>query len=197
MSNIKDEEDGLNAHDIQMMNSKRIVFIVDEAHRSTFGEMLRITKETFSTAMFFGFTGTPIHEENQKKMNTTSTVFGDELHRYSIADGIRDKNVLGFDPYKVSTYRDRDLRKAIALERAKATDETEALDDPKKKEIFNKFKGVVDLWSLLEKSPSIDFQIKNIERIFNVQIDRNKIQLAKNYLQSIEKSDSKKVLPMK
>ena len=36
-------------------------------------------------------------------MNTTTSVFGDELHRYSIADGIRDKNVLGFDPYMVCT----------------------------------------------------------------------------------------------
>ncbi len=139
MSNIKDEEEGLNAHDIQLMNAKRMVFIVDEAHRSTFGDMLITIKETFPTAMFFGFTGTPIQEENQKKLNTTATVFGDELHRYSIADGIRDKNVLGFDPYKVLTYKDRDLRRAVALEKAKANDESEALDDPKKKEIFNKY----------------------------------------------------------
>lgn len=139
MSNIKDEDDGLNAHDIQLMNSKRIVFIVDEAHRSTFGDMLITIKNTFPTAIFFGFTGTPIQEENQKKLNTTSTVFGDELHRYSIADGIRDKNVLGFDPYKILTYRDRDLRRAVALEKAKAIDESEVFDDPKKKAIFNKY----------------------------------------------------------
>lgn len=37
-------------------------------------------------------------------------VFGDELHRYTIADGIRDKNVLDFDPSMVMTHRDRDLR---------------------------------------------------------------------------------------
>ncbi|MBN2728170.1 MAG: type I restriction endonuclease subunit R, partial [Bacteroidales bacterium] len=140
MSNIKDEDDGLNAHDIQLMNSKRIVFIVDEAHRSTFGEnMLPTIKDTFSNAIFFGFTGTPIHEENQKKMNTTSTIFGDELHRYSIADGIRDRNVLGFDPYKVLTYKDKDLRRAVALEKARAKDEKEALADPKKKKIFNDY----------------------------------------------------------
>jgi type I restriction enzyme R subunit len=139
MSNIKDEEGGLNAHDIQLMNSKRIVFIVDEAHRSTFGDMLIDIKATFSAAIFFGFTGTPIQEENKKKKNTTTSVFGDELHRYSIADGIRDKNVLGFDPYKVSTYRDKDLRKAVALEKARAKDENEAFSDPKKKEIFNKY----------------------------------------------------------
>lgn len=139
MSNIKDEEDGLNGHDIQLMNSKRIVFIIDEAHRSTFGDMLITIKETFPTAMFFGFTGTPIQKENQKKMNMTSTVFGDELHRYSISDGIRDKNVLGFDPYKMITYRDKDVRSEVALMMSKSTIEIEALNDPKKSEIYYKF----------------------------------------------------------
>ena len=142
MSNIRNEDEGLNANDISLMNSKRIVFIVDEAHRSTFGDMLRIIKETFPSAIFFGFTGTPIQEENQKKKNTTLSVFGDELHRYSIADGIRDKNVLGFDPYKVLTYRDKDLRKAVALEKAKAENESEAFDDPEKKKVFNKYMKV-------------------------------------------------------
>ena len=106
MSRIE-ENSSYNAHDIELIRDKRIVFIIDEAHRDVFGEMLRTIKETFPNAMFFGFTGTPIHEENQKKMSTTSDVFGNELHRYSIADGIRDKNVLGFDPYMVPTYKDR------------------------------------------------------------------------------------------
>lgn len=135
MSRVE-EENGFNAHDIKLIQNKRVVFIIDEAHRDVFGEMLRTIKETFPNAMFFGFTGTPIHDENQKKMSTTSDVFGNELHRYSIADGIRDKNVLGFDPYMVPTYKDRDLRKAVALERAKATTETEALADPKKKKVY-------------------------------------------------------------
>ena len=132
MSNIKNEESDLNAADIETMNSKRIVFIVDEAHRSTFGDMLITVKQTFPGAVFFGFTGTPIQKENQKKMNTTSSVFGDELHRYSIADGIRDGNVLGFDPYKVLTYRDIDLRKAVALKMTNADTEEEAIKDPEK-----------------------------------------------------------------
>lgn len=139
MSNIKDDDEGLSAHDIEQIRKKRIVFIVDEAHRSTFGDMLITIKQTFGNALFFGFTGTPIHDENQREMNTTATVFGDELHRYSIADGIRDKNVLGFDPYKVLTYKDTDLRKAVALEKAKASSESEALSDPKKKEVFNRY----------------------------------------------------------
>lgn len=139
MSNIKDEEDGLNAHDIDSMRSKRIVFIIDEAHRSTFGDMLITIKQTFPSAIFFGFTGTPIQEENQRKMNTTASIFGGELHRYSIADGIRDKNVLGFDPYRVSTFRDSDLRENIALFKAKASSIEEVLKDEKKKKIYYHF----------------------------------------------------------
>lgn len=145
MSNIKDEEGGLNARDVKIMSSKRIVFIIDEAHRSTFGDMLLTIKDTFPSAIFFGFTGTPIQDENQKKMNTTSTVFGNELHRYSIADGIRDGNVLGFDPYKVMTYRDRDLREAVALTKSKASSVKEALADPKKKKTFNKYMKEVNM----------------------------------------------------
>lgn len=160
MSNIKDEEDGLNAHDIELINKKRIVFIVDEAHRSTFGDMLICIKETFTSAIFFGFTGTPIQDENQKKLNTTSTVFGDELHRYSIADGIRDKNVLGFDPYKILTYKDRDLRRAVALEKARAIDEAEALADDKKREIYLKFMNEVRMAGHIDAS---GIYVKGIE----------------------------------
>lgn len=135
MSRIKD--DGVfNAYDIQLINEKRIVFIIDEAHRSVFGDMLSTIKETFPSAVFFGFTGTPIHEENQKKMNTTADVFGNELHRYSISDGIRDGNVLGFDPCQVNTYKEMDLRKAIGLEKAKASNEANAFADPKKREVY-------------------------------------------------------------
>ncbi|WP_336152221.1 type I restriction endonuclease subunit R [Acinetobacter sp. 99] len=139
MSKIKQEEGGLKAHDIEQMQKKRIVIIVDEAHRSTFGDMLITIKETFPQAVFFGFTGTPIQDENEKNMNTTATVFGHELHRYSIADGIRDKNVLGFDPYLISTYKDSKLREAVALDEAKANTIKEALADPKKKEIYSRF----------------------------------------------------------
>ena len=136
MSNISEDSEWLKAANIEAINKKRLIFIIDEAHRSTFGKMLRKIRQTFNKAIFFGFTGTPIHEENQKKMHTTATVFGNELHRYSIADGIRDKNVLGFDPYKVLTYKDQDVRQVVALEKAKAVTVEEAMADPTKKKVF-------------------------------------------------------------
>lgn len=145
MSNIKNDENGLNAHDIEEIGKKRIVFIVDECHRSTFGEMLSTIKSTFPNAIFFGFTGTPIFEENQKKMSQTSTIFGGELHRYVLADGIRDKNVLGFDPRMVQTFKENDVRKQVALAEAKANNVEEAFADEKKREVFNRFMNDVPM----------------------------------------------------
>ena len=63
-------------------------------------------------------------------------VFGECLHRYSIADGIRDGNVLGFDPYMVTTFDDHDVREAVALEQAKAATVVEAITDDRKSKVF-------------------------------------------------------------
>lgn len=146
MNNIKAEE-GVNEADIEQISGKHLVFIIDEAHRTTFGDMLLTIKHTFPNALFFGFTGTPIEEENAKKNSTTATVFGNELHRYSIADGIRDENVLGFHPFHIRTFKDSDLRCAVALQEAKAVnkdevfakDENGASVNEAKIKIFNHF----------------------------------------------------------
>ncbi|MCF6202751.1 MAG: DEAD/DEAH box helicase family protein [Methylococcaceae bacterium] len=145
MSNINEEDGALQSDDIEQINAKRLVFIVDEAHRSTFGDMLVTIKKTFPSAIFFGFTGTPIQDENQKKKNTTSDVFGGELHRYSIADGIRDKNVLGFDPYMVETFEEQDLRRVVGLHKAKASSESDVFADPKKEAIFYRYLNEVSM----------------------------------------------------
>ncbi len=140
MSNINEEADGrLKKADIDAIISKRIVFIVDECHRSSFGDMMAVVKKTFSKALFFGFSGTPIQVENEKKGCTTSDVFGNELHRYSIADGIRDKNVLGFDPYLVETFREKDIREAIVKSEAKVSSIDEIWGDAKKEKIYHYF----------------------------------------------------------
>ncbi|WON77433.1 type I restriction endonuclease subunit R, EcoR124 family [Serratia sp. UGAL515B_01] len=156
MSNIfetvDDEGAATNSADIEKIRAKRLVFIVDEAHRSTMSSgkdnkdgMLITVKKTFPAALFFGFTGTPIHDENHVNNNTTADVFGNELHRYSIADGIRDGNVLGFDPYKVCTFKDKDLRQAVALAQAKADSVADAMCTAAKKKKFNYFMNDVPM----------------------------------------------------
>ena len=139
MSNIKPGEGGVTQAELDRMAAKCIVFIVDECHRSTFGDMLQDIRRSFPNALYFGFTGTPILDENQKKNSTTSMIFGGCLHRYSIADGIRDHNVLGFDPTMVTTYKDSDVRKAVALDQSKADSVEEALADPTKAEVYERY----------------------------------------------------------
>lgn len=140
MSNLKAGETGITQAELDRLAGERIVFIIDECHRSTFGDMLQDLHRAFPNALFFGFTGTPILDENQKRGSTTAMVFGECLHRYSIADGIRDGNVLGFDPYMVTTFDDYDVREAVALEQAKAATVAEAISDDRKSKVFYYYK---------------------------------------------------------
>lgn len=135
MSNIKTGDGKVTQAELTRLAAQRIVFVIDECHRSTFGDMLQSIRQAFPNALFFGFTGTPILDENQRKGSTTAMVFGECLHRYSIADGIRDGNVLGFDPYMVTTFDDYSVREVVALEQAKAT-AAEILTDERKSKVF-------------------------------------------------------------
>lgn len=90
---------------LEPLRNKRVVFIFDECHRSQFGENHRAIKEFFPKAQLFGFTGTPIFDENSSyqqvdgnlaSFKTTEDIFEKELHSYTITHAIEDKNVLSF-----------------------------------------------------------------------------------------------------
>ena len=116
ISRINDDAAKLREAELNVIKAKRLVFIIDEAHRSQFGVMHERVKNTFYNSLFFGFTGTPIFAENMKPGElTTETVFGECLAVYSLATGIRDGNVLGFWPEAVKTYDDKDLKEVVAL----------------------------------------------------------------------------------
>ncbi len=76
--------------------SKHCVLIYDECHRSQFGEAQKNIKKSFKKYYQFGFTGTPIFAENAIGTDTTSDIFGAQLHSYVITDAIRDGKVLKF-----------------------------------------------------------------------------------------------------
>ena len=81
------------AHEIY---DKHCVLIYDECHRSQFGDAQKNIRKTFKKYYQFGFTGTPIFPENSLGGDTTSGVFGAQLHSYVITDAIRDEKVLKF-----------------------------------------------------------------------------------------------------
>lgn len=96
---------------LESLSKKRVVFIFDECHRSQFGDNHKAIKEFFPNAQLFGFTGTPIFDENatynvregeQAYYKTTEAIFEKQLHAYTITHAIDDKNVLRFhiDYYK-------------------------------------------------------------------------------------------------
>ncbi|RIL92478.1 type I restriction endonuclease subunit R, partial [Staphylococcus equorum] len=75
----------------------KVVFIIDECHRTQFGDMHRSIRQHFKNAQYFGFTGTPRFEENKSQDGrATADIFEKCLHHYLIKDAIRDGNVLGF-----------------------------------------------------------------------------------------------------
>ncbi len=74
---------------------KNIVFIVDEAHRSTGGENFATIQKAFKKSAWVGYTGTPMFEETTTGLRTED-IFGKLLHPYTIREAIADRNVLGF-----------------------------------------------------------------------------------------------------
>ncbi len=112
--------------DLSIYN-KQVVFIFDEAHRSQFGEAQKNIKRKFKKYYQFGFTGTPIFPENALGAETTASVFGRELHSYTITDAIRDEKVLKFKvdyndvrPKFKSIEREQDEKKLTAAETKEA-----------------------------------------------------------------------------
>lgn len=90
---------------LEPLSKKRVVFIFDECHRSQFGDNHKAIKEFFPNAQLFGFTGTPIFDENATyniregeyaSYKTTESIFEKQLHAYTITHAIDDKNVLRF-----------------------------------------------------------------------------------------------------
>lgn len=74
---------------------KNILFIVDEAHRSTGSEIFNQIQSAFPYGYWLGYTGTPVFGEH-KGFPNTGQIFGPCLDTYTIREGIADKNVLGF-----------------------------------------------------------------------------------------------------
>ena len=113
------------------LSDKRIIFIIDEAHRTTMGQMMGTIKSYFKkNGLFYGFTGTPLFDENNIKgkineksevINTTEKLFGPKLHQYTIDEAISDGNVLGFHVDYINTgeFKSHDDLREQLIERIK------------------------------------------------------------------------------
>lgn len=118
---------------LEHLRNERIVFIFDECHRSQFGKTHEDIKKFFAKSQMFGFTGTPIFEDNagtnEYGKRTTKMLFGDRLHKYVITDAIRDGNVLKFSVEYIRTFKKKDEIVDLNVE---AIDEIEVMEAPER-----------------------------------------------------------------
>lgn len=90
---------------MEQYQDEKVIFVIDECHRSTFGSMHTEIRRFFKKAQFFGFTGTPRFKENKSQDGrTTEDVFGRCLHSYILKEAIFDNNVLGFSVEYIKTF---------------------------------------------------------------------------------------------
>ena len=171
---------------ITKINNKRVVFIVDECHRSVTGSgkesgsgMLLTIKNTFPRAVLFGFTGTPIFPENAHGEMTTEVIFGDMLHKYTLASGISDGSVLGFDLYREDTFQPNEIRKAVALRAVDAETFDEIKADKEKVDIYNKWMQETDMIEVEDEAKSL-YQTDEHHRAVMHKIVEERPMLSRN-----------------
>lgn len=102
----------------QRLTQLRVAFVVDECHRAVSSGKKREIEEFFIYSLWYGFTGTPIFAENNRKAvgdlaRTTQQLYGDKLHEYTVKEAIHDHAVLGFQVEYKSTLSEEQMDKVI------------------------------------------------------------------------------------
>lgn len=64
--------------------------LVDEGHRTQYGEINRRMQEVFKGAIYISFTGTPIMKRDRNIFDK----FGGLIHKYSLDDALKDKSIV-------------------------------------------------------------------------------------------------------
>ena len=112
------------------LNKGKVIFIIDECHRSNFGEMRKHILRAFPKAQMFGFTGTPIFAENMNASGqTTESIFGGKpVHSYKIKDAINARMVHGFN---VQYFKTINIVERVGKdEKVEAIDAEELINEP-------------------------------------------------------------------
>ena len=170
----------IKRHDSHEVYSKQAVIIFDECHRSQFGGMHRAISRKFRKHYIFGFTGTPIFEDEHTKPDdlTTKKLFGSEIHAYTIVNAIIDQNVL---PFKVDYIRTMHRKEEIIDEKIYDIDREKAYNDSRRISLIVRY--------ILEH-----FDMKTKQRRFNSILAVSSINAAMQYYAEFRKADAAKKL---
>ena len=184
LNNLMKSEDKLPIYD------KQVVFIFDECHRSQFGEAQKNLTRKFKKYYQFGFTGTPIFQDNALGAETTASVFGIELHSYIITDAIRDEKVLKF---KVDYNDVRPQFKSIESEKT-----LEELTKLEKKQAFLQPKRIEQIAQyVLDNFKQKTHRFNAGNNGFNAMFAVSSVDTAKVYYQTFKRLQSTVPNPLK
>lgn len=137
-----------------------LFIFVDECHRTQSGKLHKVMKALLKTAVFIGFTGTPLLKQDKQ---TSLEVFGKYIHTYKFNEGVEDGVVLDL------VYEARDIDQKLTS--TQKIDEwfeakTKGLNDFQKSELkrqWGTMQKVLSSRSRLEKVVSdiiFDFNVK-------------------------------------
>lgn len=151
---------------------KEVVMIFDECHRSQFGDMHLLITKRFKKYYMFGFTGTPIFNENKPTgvgfVKTTEDAFGKKLHTYTIVNAISDHNVL---PFRVDYVRTMKEKEGMETSEVWDIEREKALSDPRR--IRNIVKYILDNFARQTKQ-SKGFKFDVITNVKDLATDKKK-----------------------
>ncbi len=176
---------------INYLKDKKVVFIFDECHRSQFGDTHQNIKKFFGNAQMFGFTGTPIFEENsQSKAGlklTTDYLFNQCLHQYVIVDAIRDRNVLQFQIDYRGKYTAKGMQNNLDYEDGvEGIDTQELYDNPQRLEMIARY--IVDTHDTKTKNREFTamFCVSSVDTLTQYYELFEKVQAEKQQLDEAE-----------
>ena len=165
-----------NQAKIAYLKDKKVVFIFDECHRSQFGETHRKIRAFFNKSQMFGFTGTPIFDDNSQSQAglklTTDYLFHNRLHQYVIMDAIRDENVLRFQIDYVGKFVQKRLIDSDV--------EVEAIDT---QELFDNKPRIEKIARFIVEN----FDIKTRNREFTAMFCVSSVKMLTHYYAAFEK----------
>lgn len=151
---------------------KEVVMIFDECHRSQFGDMHQLITKRFKKYYMFGFTGTPIFNENKPTgvglVKTTEDAFGKKLHTYTIVNAISDHNVL---PFRVDYVRTMKEKENVETSEVWDIEREKALSDPRR--VTNIVTYILDNFARQTKQ-SKGFKFNVIANVKDLATDKKK-----------------------
>lgn len=154
MSSIASEK----KKELQHLKNKKVIYIIDECHRSTFGSQLVDIKMLFSENRLIGFTGTPIYEKNKIKNQTTADFFGECIHTFGMLESIQYNYIL---PLKISYFKTK-----LQIEKSKKCKTGEYIS------VEEDFKNIYNSYQWDEYVVDRILEVYNDKCIFNKRLNQ-------------------------